>query len=68
MLADKQLSLPDPYRQGHSDFVHMVIDSSMLPGTTAEHLNGTYIPSVPHPMHVRFSFLSSAECSVLIRE
>ncbi|KAK4458969.1 putative laccase precursor [Cladorrhinum samala] len=40
-----------PYRRGNSDFVHMVIDSSMLPGTTAEHLDGTYIPSVPHPMH-----------------
>ncbi|KAK3990829.1 putative laccase precursor [Cladorrhinum sp. PSN332] len=43
-----------PYRSGgdgDKGFIHMVIDSSLLPGTDFADMNATYIPNVPHPIH-----------------
>ncbi|KAK4220958.1 putative laccase precursor [Podospora fimiseda] len=41
-----------PYRKdAEGGFIHMVIDSGLLPGTDYKDMNGTYIPNDPHPIH-----------------
>ncbi|KAK3347407.1 multicopper oxidase-domain-containing protein [Neurospora tetraspora] len=40
-----------PYSSNSSDFIHMVIDGSLLPSTNQTTLNPDIIPRLAHPMH-----------------
>lgn len=50
-LGDNDNVVRLPYSSNTSEFIHMVIDGSLLPSTRQSDLNPDVIPRLAHPMH-----------------